>query len=64
MTIRKFTSTLAKFTSTLAFKSIQMTYSLKPLHPFHMQHDKAAALQIDKIQAGRESKMAAVAKNS
>ena len=29
----KFTSTLAIFTSTLAFKSIQMTYSLKPLQP-------------------------------
>ena len=27
------TSALAKFMSTLAFKSIQMTYSLKPLHP-------------------------------
>ena len=33
MNVRKFISTLAKFTSTLAFKSIQMTYSLKPLHP-------------------------------
>ena len=31
---------------------------------FHMQHDKAAELQNDKIQAGRESKMASVAKNS
>ena len=31
---------------------------------FHMQHDEAAELQNDKIQAGRESKMAAVAKNS
>ena len=30
----------------------------------HMQHDKAAGLQNDKIQAGRESKMATVAKNS
>ena len=43
----------------LAFKSIQMTYSLKPLHhmvlKFHMQHDKAAGLQNNKIQVGRES---------
>ena len=31
---------------------------------FHMQYDKAAGLQNDKIQAGRESKMATVAKNS
>ena len=31
---------------------------------FHMQHDKAAGLQNDKIQAGRESNIAAVAKNS
>ena len=31
---------------------------------FHMQHDKAAGLQTDKIQAGQESNMAAVAKNS
>ena len=30
----KITSTLAKFMLTLAFKSIQMTYSLKPLHPW------------------------------
>ena len=30
---------------------------------FHMQHDKAAGLQNDKIQAGRESNMAAAAKN-
>ena len=29
---------------------------------FHMQHDEAAGLQNDKIQAGRESKMADVAK--
>ena len=29
---------------------------------FHMQHDKAAGLQNYKIQVGRESKMAAVAK--
>ena len=38
---------------TMAFKSIQMTYSLKPLHPwfskFHMQHDEAAGLQNDEI---------------
>ena len=37
---------------TLAFKSIQITYSLKPLHApmvlkFRMQHDKAAGLQND-----------------
>ena len=31
---------------------------------FHMQHDQTAGLQNDKIQAGRESKMAAVTKNS
>ena len=31
---------------------------------FHMQHNKAAGLQNDKIQAGRESKVATVAKNS
>ena len=31
---------------------------------FCMQHDKATGLQNDKIQASRESKMAAVAKNS
>ena len=31
---------------------------------FHMQHDKAAGLQNDKIQAGWESGMATVAKNS
>ena len=30
---------------------------------FHMQHDEAAGLQNDKIQPGRESKMAAIAKN-
>ena len=29
---------------------------------FHMQHDKAAGLQNNKIQGGRESIMAAVAK--
>ena len=29
---------------------------------FHMQHDKAAGLQNDKIQAGWDSKMAAVGK--
>ena len=31
---------------------------------FHMQHDKAAGLQKNKIEAARESKMAADAKNS
>ena len=31
---------------------------------FHMQHDKSAGLQKNKIQAVRESNMAAVAKNS
>ena len=31
---------------------------------FHMQHDKAAGLQKNKIQAAPESNMAAVAKNS
>ena len=31
---------------------------------FHMQHDKAAGLQKNKIQATQESNMAAVAKNS
>ena len=30
---------------------------------FHMQHDKAAGPQENKIQAARESNMAAVAKN-
>ena len=30
---------------------------------FHMQHDKAAGLQNDKIQDGWESEMAVVAKN-
>ena len=34
VTVYKFTSALAKFTPTLAFRSIQMTYSLKPLHPW------------------------------
>ena len=29
---------------------------------FHMQHDKAAGLQKNKIRAARESNMAAVAK--
>ena len=29
---------------------------------FHMQHDKAAGLQKNKIQTARESNMAAVAK--
>ena len=33
------------------------------LHKFHMQHEKAAGLQTDKIQAGRESNIS-VAKNS
>ena len=36
VTVRKFMSTLAKFASTLASKSIQMTYSLKPLHPWFL----------------------------
>ena len=31
---------------------------------FHIQHDKAAGLQKNIIQAARESSMAAVAKNS
>ena len=31
---------------------------------FHMQHDKAAGLQNDKILAGWESKMATFARNS
>ena len=31
---------------------------------FHMQHDKSAGLQKNKIQFARESNMAAVAKNS
>ena len=31
---------------------------------YHMQHDEAAELQNDKILPDRESKMAAVAKNS
>ena len=31
---------------------------------FHMQHDEAAGLQNDKIQAGRESKMTTATKNS
>ena len=31
---------------------------------FLMQHDKAAGLQDDKIQAGRESEIAALGKNS
>ena len=31
---------------------------------FHMQHDKAAGLQKNKIQAAQQSDMAAVAKNS
>ena len=31
---------------------------------FHMQHDGAAGLQNDKIQPGRDSKNAAVAKNN
>ena len=30
---------------------------------FHMQHNKAAGLRKNKIQAARESNMAAVAKN-
>ena len=34
VTVWKFKSTLAKFMSTLAFKSIQMAYSLKSLHPW------------------------------
>ena len=31
---------------------------------FDMQHDQTLGLQSDKIQDGRESKMAAIAKNS
>ena len=31
---------------------------------FHLQNDKAAGLQNDKIQSARESNMADVAKNS
>ena len=31
---------------------------------FHMQHEKAAELQKNKIQAARESNMAAFAKNN
>ena len=34
------------------------------VHKFHMQHDKVAGLQNDKMQAGWESKMATVPKNS
>ena len=59
-------SNLAKFTLILAFKSIQITYSLKPLHgsQINLQHVEPAGLQNDKIQAGRESKMAADTKIS
>ena len=38
--------------------------TLVEIPKFHVQHDKAAGLQNDKIQPGGESKMAAVAKNS
>ena len=31
---------------------------------FHMQHDRTSGLQNDKIQCGRESKMATDAKNN
>ena len=34
------------------------------IHKFHMQHDKGAELQKNKIQAARESNITAVAKNS
>ena len=54
--------------STLAFKSIQIELFSETTAPmvlkFHMQHDKAAGLQNDRIQAGRKSKMAAAAKNN
>ena len=53
-----------KITLTLTFKSIQMTNFLKPLLSFCMQHYQTAGLQSDKIQPGRESKMATVTKNS
>ena len=65
--LKKITSTIAKFTSALAFKSIQVTFLRNHCNDdlkFHMQHDKAAVLQKNKIQATWESNMAAVAKNS
>ena len=47
------------------FKSIQMTETTAPLIlKFHMQHDKAAGLQENKISAVRESNISAVATNS
>ena len=51
----------SQFLLTLAFKSIQITYSHKPLHPWSqisMQNNQTAGLQTGKIQPGQESKMA------
>ena len=67
MAVWKFMSTLAKFMSTLHLSPFEWLFcetTAPMVLKFHMQHDKAAGLQNDKIQAGRESNMAAVAKNS
>ena len=68
MTDRKFMSTLAKFRFDPSIKvhsNDLFSESTAPMvFKFYMQHDKAAGLQNDKIQAGQQSKMAAVAKNS
>ena len=52
--------------STLPFKSIQMAYSLKSpnVFKFYMWHDQTTGLQNEETQSGRESKLAASAKNS
>ena len=68
MTFSQLTSTLKKFTSILAVKSIQMTYSLKALHPwfsvFTCSNDETLGHQNDIIQHGREYKISAVTKTS
>lgn len=61
-------SILAKLTLIQVFKSIQIAYSLKNttrmVLKYHMQGDEATGSQNEKIQPGRESKLAADAKNS
>ena len=54
-----FTSTLVKFTSSLHLSHSNDFFSettAPMVIKFHMQHNKAAGLQNDEIQASRESK--------
>ena len=70
MTFPQFTSILTNFTSIQTFKRIFHSNKFSPktaalmVLRFHVQHNQTAGLESDKIQHGRESKMAIVTKNS